>query len=173
MFDLIQMLFWAIVAFVILVAVHEYGHFWVARKLGVKVLRFSIGFGRVVVPDLYRFRVLVLDGAGNEVTAFGEYGNMDNGKKDPSLGCRYTDAWMSMAGMGDVGGNVVQVANPAGSGGVVRWDQRPIQTAIDNAQPGDLVLVEEGTIATKDLELFEYVETAEEAWEKISEAVGL
>jgi len=34
-------------------------------------------------------------------------------------------------------------------------------------------LVEEGTIATKDLELFEYVETAEDAWEKISEAVGL
>ena len=32
-------------------------------------------------------------------------------------------------------------------------------------------LVEEGTIASKDLDLFEYVETAEEAWEKISEAV--
>ena len=31
------------------------------------------------------------------------YGNMDYGKKDPSLGWRYTDAWMSMAGMGDVG----------------------------------------------------------------------
>jgi glycerol transport system substrate-binding protein len=29
------------------------------------------------------------------------YGNMDYGKKDPSLGWRYTDAWMSMAGMGD------------------------------------------------------------------------
>lgn len=29
----------------ILIAVHEYGHFWVARRLGVKVLRFSIGFG--------------------------------------------------------------------------------------------------------------------------------
>jgi glycerol transport system substrate-binding protein len=28
---------------------------------------------------------------------------MDYGKKDPSLGWRYTDAWMSMAGMGDVG----------------------------------------------------------------------
>jgi len=35
-----------IVALGILVAVHEFGHFWVARKLGVKVLRFSIGFGR-------------------------------------------------------------------------------------------------------------------------------
>ncbi|MCK4950893.1 MAG: RIP metalloprotease RseP [Gammaproteobacteria bacterium] len=35
-----------ILALGILIAVHEYGHFWVARKLGVKVLRFSIGFGK-------------------------------------------------------------------------------------------------------------------------------
>jgi regulator of sigma E protease len=35
-----------IVAISVLVAVHEFGHFWVARKLGFKVLRFSIGFGR-------------------------------------------------------------------------------------------------------------------------------
>ena len=33
----------------------------------------------------------------------GVFGNMDYGKRDPSLGWRYTDAWMSMAGMGDVG----------------------------------------------------------------------
>ena len=31
------------------------------------------------------------------------YGHMDYGKKDPSLGWRFTDAWMSMAGMGSVG----------------------------------------------------------------------
>lgn len=37
-----------IVALGILVAVHEFGHFWVARKLGVKVLRFSIGFGKPI-----------------------------------------------------------------------------------------------------------------------------
>ncbi len=30
----------------ILVAVHEFGHFWVARKLNIKVLRFAIGFGK-------------------------------------------------------------------------------------------------------------------------------
>jgi regulator of sigma E protease len=35
-----------IVAIGILVTVHEFGHFWVARRLGVKVLRFSIGFGQ-------------------------------------------------------------------------------------------------------------------------------
>jgi regulator of sigma E protease len=35
-----------IVAISVLVAVHEFGHFWVAKKLGIKVLRFSIGFGK-------------------------------------------------------------------------------------------------------------------------------
>jgi regulator of sigma E protease len=33
----------------ILVAVHEFGHYWVAKKLGFKVLRFSIGFGKPVL----------------------------------------------------------------------------------------------------------------------------
>jgi len=33
------------VAIGVLVTVHEFGHFWVARKLGIRVLRFSIGFG--------------------------------------------------------------------------------------------------------------------------------
>ena len=37
-----------IVAIVVLVAFHEYGHYWVARRCGVKVLRFSIGFGKVL-----------------------------------------------------------------------------------------------------------------------------
>jgi len=37
-----------LVAIGVLVAVHEYGHFWMARRLGIRVLRFSIGFGRVL-----------------------------------------------------------------------------------------------------------------------------
>ena len=41
-------LFGFLAAIAILVTVHEYGHFWVARKLGVKVLRFSIGFGKSI-----------------------------------------------------------------------------------------------------------------------------
>jgi len=35
-----------IVAILILVTIHEFGHYWVARKMGVKVLRFSVGFGK-------------------------------------------------------------------------------------------------------------------------------
>ncbi len=37
-----------VIALGILVTVHEYGHFWVARKNGVKVERFSVGFGRAI-----------------------------------------------------------------------------------------------------------------------------
>ena len=35
-----------VVAISVLVVVHEFGHYWVARRLGVKVLRFSLGFGK-------------------------------------------------------------------------------------------------------------------------------
>lgn len=35
-----------LVAIGVLITVHEFGHFWVARRLGVKILRFSIGFGQ-------------------------------------------------------------------------------------------------------------------------------
>ncbi len=37
-----------VVAVCLLVTVHEFGHFWVARRLGFKVLRFSVGFGKTL-----------------------------------------------------------------------------------------------------------------------------
>lgn len=43
-----------IVAIGVLVTVHEFGHFWVARRLGFKVLRFSIGFGKPLVSRTSR-----------------------------------------------------------------------------------------------------------------------
>ena len=39
-------LFWYIITIGLLVTFHEFGHFWVARRCGVKVHRFSIGFGK-------------------------------------------------------------------------------------------------------------------------------
>ena len=38
--------FWFVVTLGVLVTFHEFGHFWVARRFGVRVLRFSVGFGR-------------------------------------------------------------------------------------------------------------------------------
>ncbi len=43
---------WSIFGFIIaislLVTVHEYGHFWAARRCGIKIERFSLGFGKVL-----------------------------------------------------------------------------------------------------------------------------
>lgn len=43
-----------IVAIVVLVVFHELGHYWVARLCNVKVLRFSVGFGKVVYARRFR-----------------------------------------------------------------------------------------------------------------------
>jgi regulator of sigma E protease len=47
--EFLHTLFFFAVAIGILVSFHEFGHFWVARKTGVKVLRFSVGFGKVLL----------------------------------------------------------------------------------------------------------------------------
>lgn len=68
-----------LVAIIVLVTVHEFGHFWVARKLGVRVLRFSVGFGR----PLFSWR----DSQGCEYVIagipFGGYVKMLDEREDP------------------------------------------------------------------------------------------
>ena len=46
MSEFIGSIWWLIVAIGVLVTFHEFGHYWVARRCGVKVLRFSVGFGK-------------------------------------------------------------------------------------------------------------------------------
>ena len=49
MTNILISIFALIVTLGILVTIHEFGHFWVARRCGVKVLRFSIGFGKAAI----------------------------------------------------------------------------------------------------------------------------
>ncbi|MEP6907375.1 MAG: RIP metalloprotease RseP [Pseudoxanthomonas sp.] len=46
MSEIVGSIWWMIVALGVLVTFHEFGHYWVARRCGVKVLRFSVGFGK-------------------------------------------------------------------------------------------------------------------------------
>src|SRR5580698_5449836 len=46
--------FWLLVTLGVLVTFHEFGHYWVARRCGVKVLRFSVGFGRALWKHISR-----------------------------------------------------------------------------------------------------------------------
>ena len=50
--SILQIILAAIIVLGPLIAIHEFGHFWTARRLGVKVLTFSIGFG----PALAKWR---------------------------------------------------------------------------------------------------------------------
>ena len=51
--DLIYSIIGFLIAIGILVTFHEYGHFIVARFCNVKVLKFSVGFGRPIIKSQY------------------------------------------------------------------------------------------------------------------------
>lgn len=48
MMEFLGPVIWLIVALGVLITFHEFGHFWVARRCNVRVLRFSVGFGRAL-----------------------------------------------------------------------------------------------------------------------------
>ena len=48
MSTLVGSLWWFVISLGLLVTFHEFGHYWVARRNGVKVLRFSVGFGKAL-----------------------------------------------------------------------------------------------------------------------------
>lgn len=80
MLDSIQTILSFIVALGVLITVHEYGHFWVARRCGVKVLKFSVGFG----APLFSWRdklgteyVIASIPLGGYVKMYGEQGEDD------------------------------------------------------------------------------------------------
>ncbi|MEY2863349.1 MAG: metalloprotease RseP, partial [Pseudomonadota bacterium] len=50
--SIVQIVLAAIVLLGPLIAIHEFGHFWVARRFGIKVLVFSIGFGPVLLKRM-------------------------------------------------------------------------------------------------------------------------
>jgi regulator of sigma E protease len=76
--------FWLLVTLGVLVTFHEFGHYWVARRCGVKVLRFSVGFGNAIWKRVGR------DGTEYQVAAIplGGYVKMldaREGEVDPAL----------------------------------------------------------------------------------------
>ncbi|TAL83484.1 MAG: RIP metalloprotease RseP [Rhodanobacter sp.] len=76
--------FWLLVTLGVLVTFHEFGHYWVARRCGVKVLRFSVGFGKAIWKHIGR------DGTEYQIAAIplGGYVKMldaREGDVDPAL----------------------------------------------------------------------------------------
>lgn len=98
--EIIQIIFFALVALFILVTFHEYGHYWVARKCGVRVLRFSIGFGKPLLKWQRGDTEFVLAGIplGGYVKMYGE-GTDENEvqPEDEHLSFSHKTVWQRMA----------------------------------------------------------------------------
>ena len=63
-----------------------------------------------------------------EINGVKVYGHMDYGKKDPSLGWRFTDAWLSMAGNGDKG---IPNGKPVDEWGIRMEGCRPVGSSVE------------------------------------------
>lgn len=48
MSEFLGSIWWLLVALGLLITFHEFGHFWVAKRMGVRVIKFSIGFGKAI-----------------------------------------------------------------------------------------------------------------------------
>jgi regulator of sigma E protease len=92
--DFILSLVAFVVAISLLVAVHEFGHFWVARRLGFKVLRFSIGFGKPLWrwrgrdPDRVEYWISSLPLGGDVKMLDEREGPVDDAERDRSFNRR-------------------------------------------------------------------------------------
>lgn len=94
-----------IVTLGILVTIHEFGHFWVARRCGVKVLRFSIGFGRAAKTWIgkdgveYVIAPIPLGGyvkmLGQDDTTVGDSGDVPSSQRHLSFA--HKPLWQRMA----------------------------------------------------------------------------
>jgi regulator of sigma E protease len=97
--EILSAIFFALVALFILVTVHEFGHFWVARRCGVKVLRFSIGFGKPFARFTWQGTEFALAPIplGGYVKMFGESAEEPIDARDHHLSFSHKSVWQRMA----------------------------------------------------------------------------
>jgi len=98
--DVVKIIFYALIALFILVTFHEFGHYWVARKCGVRVLRFSIGFGKPLLKWQRGDTEFVLAGIplGGYVKMYGESTEDEEVPlADQHLSFSHKSVWQRMA----------------------------------------------------------------------------
>lgn len=98
--EVIKIIFYALAALFILVTFHEYGHYWVARRCGVKVLRFSIGFGKPLLKWQRGDTEFVLAGIplGGYVKMYGESTDDEEvSESEKHLSFSHKSVWQRMA----------------------------------------------------------------------------
>lgn len=97
--DLLYILFFTAVALCLLVGFHEWGHYFVARRCGVRVERFSIGFGKVLLRwrrGDTEFAISAIP-LGGYVKMFGEVADGQMGEAERQCSFAHKPPWQRMA----------------------------------------------------------------------------
>jgi len=76
---------------------------WFADEANKSEFKAKYGYDLGVPVNWSAYEDIAEFFTGRDIDGTKVYGHMDYGKKDPSLGWRFTDAWLSMAGNGDKG----------------------------------------------------------------------
>jgi regulator of sigma E protease len=167
--SLIQTILSFLVALLILVSIHEFGHFYVARRCGVKVLRFSIGFGKV----LYSWR----DKQGTEYALaalpFGGYVKMLDEREAPvephekALAFNNKTVWQRIAivAAGPIANFLLAI--------VLFWflllqGQRDLIPIIDRVEPGSIA-AQAGLEAGQEIQSVDNIATP--TWQALNRAL--
>ncbi len=103
---------------------------WFARPAIKEAFRrqFNYDLGVPVNWSAYEDIAEFFTNTVREIDGVRVYGHMDYGKKDPSLGWRFTDAWLSMAGNGDRG---IPNGKPVDEWGIRMEGCRPVGSSIE------------------------------------------
>ena len=97
--NILFIIFAAIVLLGPLIAIHEFGHFWVARRMGVKVLVYSIGFGPTIfkwdAKDGVRYQLAIIPLGG--YVRFADEREGEVAPEDIPFAFNRQSAWRRMA----------------------------------------------------------------------------
>ena len=145
-----------ILSVLFIVGVHEFGHYWVARRCGVRILRFSIGFGK----PLFMWRregieyVIGMIPLGGYVSMFGENAGEQLSDEDRKVSFSHKSlpARVSIVAAGPVFNFILAVALYAVVFGIGREDWRPeVHSVIPDSAaaaagivPGDEIVAIDG-----------------------------
>ncbi|MDP0928181.1 ABC transporter substrate-binding protein [Paracoccus onubensis] len=113
--------------------VYWFRYDWFSDPENQKAFKEEYGYDLGVPVNWSAYEDIAEFFTGREIDGKKVYGHMDYGKKDPSLGWRFTDAWLSMAGNGDKG---IPNGVPVDEWGIrVDEDSRPVGSCV--ARGGD------------------------------------
>ena len=163
--------FWLAITLGVLVTFHEFGHYWVARRCGVKVLRFSVGFGKAIWKrtgrDGTEYQIASIPLGGYVKMLDAREGEVDPALRDQEFTSKSVWKRIAIVAAGPVFNVIFTLAALWLMFMLGRPDAAPVITAVPQSiaakagvQPGDYILKVDGHDVTAITDAFGLMQVA-------------